>query len=111
MPEWEGHRLNLFNAYFSSSKTSSLVGLGATKIGDHYDVVIPCAGVPKNDGSADRSEAIRFNPGLQFGGGPYMRRYLHGDAINMARIVGTYGIKLTTVNECARNVMAQAATP
>jgi hypothetical protein len=40
MPEWEGHRLNLFNAYFSSSKTSSLVGLETTKIGDHYDVVI-----------------------------------------------------------------------
>src|SRR4051794_31211611 len=71
----------------------------------------PCAGVPKNDGSADPSEPIRFNPRLQFGGGPYMRRYLHGDAINMAQIVGTYGIKLTTVNKYARNVMAQAATP
>jgi len=40
-----------------------------------------------------------------------MRGYLHGDAINMARIVDTYGIKLTTVNEYVRNVMAQAATP
>ena len=29
----------------------------------------------------------------------------------MAGIVGTYGIKLTTVNEYARNVMVQAATP
>jgi hypothetical protein len=40
-----------------------------------------------------------------------MRGYLDGDAINMARIVDTYGIKLTNVNEYARNVMAQAATP
>ncbi|MFN0166317.1 MAG: TIR domain-containing protein [Bryobacteraceae bacterium] len=40
MPEWEGHRLNLFTAFFSSSKTSSVVGLGARKVGDHYDVTI-----------------------------------------------------------------------
>lgn len=39
-----------------------------------------------------------------------MRRYLRGDAIDMARIVGTDDMKLTTVNEFARNVMARAAT-
>ena len=40
-----------------------------------------------------------------------MLGYLHGDAINMAPVVDTYGIKLTNVNEYARKVMAQAATP
>ena len=39
-----------------------------------------------------------------------MLGYLHGDAINMEPVVDTYGIKLTNVNEYARNVMAQAAT-
>ncbi len=40
-----------------------------------------------------------------------MLGYLHGDAVTMAPVVDTYGIKLTNVNEYARNVMAQAATP
>lgn len=34
---------------------------------------------------------------------------LHGDAMNMAPIVDTYGIKLTSVDEYVRNVMGSAA--
>jgi uncharacterized protein YbjT (DUF2867 family) len=40
-----------------------------------------------------------------------MLGYLHGDAMNMAAVVNTYGIKLTNVNEYARSVMGKAATP
>jgi uncharacterized protein YbjT (DUF2867 family) len=40
-----------------------------------------------------------------------MLGYLHGDAMNMAPVVDTYGIKLTNVNEYARSVMGKAATP
>ena len=35
--------------------------------------------------------------------------YLHGDAMNMASVFETYGIKLTDVNEYARSVMGKAA--
>jgi uncharacterized protein YbjT (DUF2867 family) len=40
-----------------------------------------------------------------------MLGYLHGDAMNMASVVETYGIKLTNVNEYARSVMGKAAAP
>jgi uncharacterized protein YbjT (DUF2867 family) len=40
-----------------------------------------------------------------------MLGYLHGDAMDMAPVVETYGIKLTNVNEYARSVMGKAAAP
>ena len=40
-----------------------------------------------------------------------MLGYLHGDAMNMAPVVETYGIKLTNVSEYARIVMGKAAAP
>ena len=40
LPEWEGSRMNMFVAYFSSKKVTSLVGLDVTKSGDHFDVVV-----------------------------------------------------------------------
>ncbi len=40
-----------------------------------------------------------------------MLGYLHGDAMNMAPVVDTYGITLTNVDEYARSVMGKAATP
>ena len=40
LPEWEGSRMNMFVAYFSSEKVTSLVGLDVTKSGDHFDVVL-----------------------------------------------------------------------
>ena len=40
-----------------------------------------------------------------------MLGYLHGDAMNVAPVVETYGIKLTNVNEYARSVMGKAAAP
>jgi len=40
-----------------------------------------------------------------------MLGYLHGDAMNMAPVVETYGVKLTTVDEYARSVMGAAAAP
>ncbi|HUK17306.1 MAG TPA: SDR family oxidoreductase [Bryobacteraceae bacterium] len=38
-----------------------------------------------------------------------MLGYLHGDAMNMAPVVETFGIKLTSVNEYARGVLGKAA--
>lgn len=40
LPEWEGNRLNMYVAYFSSKKVTSLVGLDVAKSGDHFDVVL-----------------------------------------------------------------------
>ncbi len=40
LPDWEGNRLNLFNAYFSSKKVAPLVGLNVTNSGDHFDVAL-----------------------------------------------------------------------
>src|ERR1017187_3177685 len=40
-----------------------------------------------------------------------MLGYLHGDAINVAPVVGTFGIKLTNVNEYARSVLEKPETP
>jgi hypothetical protein len=40
LPEWEGSRMNMFVAYFSSKKATSLVGLDVTKTGDHFDLVL-----------------------------------------------------------------------
>ncbi|MBZ5621206.1 MAG: SDR family oxidoreductase [Acidobacteriia bacterium] len=48
---------------------------------------------------------------LQKSFGALMLGYLHGDAMNMAPVVETYGIKLTNVNEYARIVMGKAAAP
>jgi uncharacterized protein YbjT (DUF2867 family) len=39
-----------------------------------------------------------------------MLGYLHGDAMNMAPVVDTFGIKLTSINEYARSVLGKAAT-
>ena len=38
-----------------------------------------------------------------------MLGYLHGDAMNMAPVVDTFGIKVTSVNEYARGVLGKAA--
>jgi len=40
LPEWEGNRLNMYVAYFSSKKVTSLVGLNVVNSGDHFDVVL-----------------------------------------------------------------------
>ena len=40
LPEWEGNRLNMYVAYFSSKKVISLVGLNVVKSADHFDVVL-----------------------------------------------------------------------
>ena len=40
LPEWEGSRVNMFVAYFSSKKATSLVDLNVKKSGDHFDVVL-----------------------------------------------------------------------
>jgi len=40
LPEWEGNRLNMYVACFSSKKVTSLVGLNVAKSGDHFDVVL-----------------------------------------------------------------------
>ena len=37
-----------------------------------------------------------------------MLGYLHGDAMNMTRIVDTFGIKLSNVDEYARSVLRKA---
>ena len=39
-----------------------------------------------------------------------MLGYLHGDAMNMAPVVDTFGIKLTNVNDYARSVLGKAAS-
>jgi len=39
-----------------------------------------------------------------------MLGYLRGDAMNMAPVVDTFGIKLTSVNDYAHHVLANAAT-
>jgi uncharacterized protein YbjT (DUF2867 family) len=38
-----------------------------------------------------------------------MLGYLHGDAMNMAPVVDTFGVRLTSVDEYARTVLASAA--
>jgi hypothetical protein len=40
LPEWDGKRLNMYVAYFSSEKVASLVGLNVTQRGDHFDVIL-----------------------------------------------------------------------
>lgn len=40
LPDWEGNRMNMYVAYFSSKKETSLVGLNVTQSGDHLDVVL-----------------------------------------------------------------------
>jgi len=40
LPEWEGHRMNMYVAFFSSKKVASLVGLNVVKNGDHFDVLL-----------------------------------------------------------------------
>jgi len=40
LPDWEGHRMNMYVAYFSSKKAASLVGLNVFHRGDHFDVVV-----------------------------------------------------------------------
>ena len=39
-----------------------------------------------------------------------MLGYLHGDSMNMAAVVDTFGIKLTSIDEYARSVSGKAAT-
>jgi hypothetical protein len=39
-----------------------------------------------------------------------MPGYAHGDAMNMASVVDTFGIRLGSVNDYARRVLAAAAT-
>ena len=40
LPEWEGSRMNMSVASFSSKKVTSLVGLNVTKSGEHFDLVL-----------------------------------------------------------------------
>jgi hypothetical protein len=40
LPDWEGHRLNLYQAFFSSKSATPVIGLGVSKSGDHLDVKI-----------------------------------------------------------------------
>jgi TIR domain len=40
LPEWDGNRLNMYVAYFSSKKVASLVGLNVVQKGDHFDVIL-----------------------------------------------------------------------
>jgi len=40
LPEWEGSRMNMFVAFFSSKKVASLVGLNVIKSGEHFDLVL-----------------------------------------------------------------------
>jgi uncharacterized protein YbjT (DUF2867 family) len=40
-----------------------------------------------------------------------MLGYLHGDAMNMAPVVDTFGIQLSNVNQYARSVLGKAAAP
>ena len=40
LPEWVGSRMNMYVAYFSSKKETSLVGLNVNQSGDHFDVVL-----------------------------------------------------------------------
>lgn len=40
LPDWEGNRMNMYVAYFSSKKVPSLVGLNVFQRGDHFDVVL-----------------------------------------------------------------------
>jgi len=40
LPDWDGNRLNMYVAYFSSKTVASLVGLNVVKRGDHFDVVL-----------------------------------------------------------------------
>jgi len=40
LPEWEGSRINMYVAYFSSKKATSLVDLNVTKSGDQFDIVL-----------------------------------------------------------------------
>ena len=46
---------------------------------------------------------------LQKGFAALMLGYVHGDAMNMAPVVDTFGIKLTDVNEYARSVLEKTA--
>ena len=39
-----------------------------------------------------------------------MLGYLYGDAMDMKRVVDTYGIRLTSVDEYARSVVGSAAS-
>jgi hypothetical protein len=39
-----------------------------------------------------------------------MLGYLHGDAMNMAPVVDRFAIKLSSVDDYARSVLARAAT-
>ena len=39
-----------------------------------------------------------------------MLGYLHGDAVNMASVVDTFGIELTSVNEYAHSVLRKVVT-
>ena len=40
LPDWEGSRLNMFVAYFSSKKVTPRVGLDVTKSGEHFNIVL-----------------------------------------------------------------------
>jgi hypothetical protein len=40
LPGWEGNRMNMFVAYFSSKKVSTHVGLDVAQRGDHFDVLL-----------------------------------------------------------------------
>jgi hypothetical protein len=40
LPDWEGNRMNMYVAYFSSKKVASLVGLNVFQRADHFDVVL-----------------------------------------------------------------------
>lgn len=60
--------------------------------------------------SALHSQFERATDSMQKSFAGLMLGYLHGDAMNMAPVVDTFGIKLTNVNEYVRSVLGKAAT-
>lgn len=47
LPAWEGNRLNMFNAYFSSKNDAATIGLGVSRVDDRYDVEVSVRPAPK----------------------------------------------------------------
>ena len=40
LPDWDGRRMNLYRAFFSSKSATSIIGLGVSRSGDRFDVEI-----------------------------------------------------------------------
>ena len=130
MPEWEGHRLNLFDAYFFEQQdVFSSWGSGRRRLVTITDVpvIFRAPAFPKImdrlilrnrfawncgcDSAADHTcaDICMGTLSILASGSPVptvSRIRLYRRTRLLSRL-----LKLTTVNEYARNVMAQAATP